>query len=51
LSFFVVHFGNERNGAEDVEKNEHKNIPPKGMFSFDGTKIESGSAVNPHSEN
>ena len=48
LSLLAQDFRDERNGAKDVEKNEHKHIPPKGMFSFDGTKIEIGCAVNLH---
>lgn len=48
LSLLAQDFRDERNGAQNVEKNEHKYIPPKGMFSFDGTKIATGCAVNLH---
>ena len=48
LSLLTQDLGDERNGADDVNQNGHKHIPPKEMFSFDGTKIGPGCAMNLH---
>ena len=48
LALLVEKFGDESETAEDVDDNEHNNIPPTGMFSVDGTKVLSSCAVSLH---
>lgn len=48
LPLLVEEFGNECQAAEKINQNGHKQVPPKGMFSFDGTKIKWLCAVNLH---
>ena len=48
LLLLVEEFGNECQAAEKINQNGHKQVPPKGMFSFDGTKIDCLCAVNLH---
>ena len=50
LAFLVENFRDERNGAEDVEDDRHKAIPPTGMFSVDGTKVLLTCAVSLHNK-
>ena len=40
LQFLVEEFGDECEAAEKVNQNGHKQVPPKGMFSFDTTKVQ-----------
>ena len=48
LALLVEEFRNEGETAEDVDDDEHNNIPPTGMFSVDGTKVLSSCAVSLH---
>lgn len=48
LALLAENFGDERNGAEDVENDGHKAVPPTGMFSVDGTKVDIRCAVYLH---
>ena len=48
LALLAENFGDERNCAEDVEDDGHKAIPPTGMFSVDGTKVDIRCAVYLH---
>lgn len=48
LALLAENFGDERNRAEDVENDGHKAVPPTGMFSVDGTKVDITCAVYLH---
>ena len=50
LALLVEKLGDESETAEDVDDNEHNNIPPTGMFSVDGTKVLLTRAVSLHNK-
>ena len=50
LALLVEKLGDESETAEDVDDNEHNNIPPTGMFSVDGTKVLLTCAVSLHNK-
>ena len=50
LALLVEEFRDEGETAEDVDDDEHNNIPPIGMFSVDGTKVLLTRAVSLHNK-
>ena len=50
LALLVEKLGDESETAEDVDDNEHNNIPPTGMFSVDDTKVLLTCAVSLHNK-
>lgn len=50
LALLVEKLRDEGEAAEEVDNDEHNNIPPTGMFSVDGTKIGSFCAASLHNK-
>ncbi len=50
LALLVEKLGDESETAEDVDNDEHNNIPPTGLFSVDGTKVLLTCAVSLHNK-
>jgi len=50
LAFLTENFRNKSEPTKDVEQNEHKAVPPTGMFSVDGTKVKLSCAVSSHNK-